>query len=134
MKTAYKGDFLVINFDEEKKIIKSFWKENNSEITEDQIKHEIEKAATIITEYKPSSIITDDRNRTFIYSVEIQQWVGFTLHKASTEAGINKFAILLPEEIVAQVSTEQITEENVKRSYELNMFFDEDEALKWLTE
>jgi len=88
MKTVYESDFFNIEFDEEKKIIKSFWKEKNSKITDEQIKKEIEKATAIITEYKPLSIITDDRSRTFVYSVEIQQWVGLTLSKACVKAGI----------------------------------------------
>lgn len=133
MKTVYQSDFFLIEFDEEKKIIKSLWKEKKSEITEEQIKTEIEKAASIITEYKPSFIITDDRSRTFIYTVEIQQWVGLTLYKACVEAGIKKFAVLLPKDIVAQMSTEQVAEEKRGiRKYELNMFSDEDKALEWL--
>lgn len=133
MKTVYESDFFKIEFDEEKKIIKSFWKEKNSKITDEQIKKEIEKATAIITEYKPLSIITDDRSRTFVYSVEIQQWVGLTLSKACVKAGIKKFAVLLPKEIVAKMSTEQVAEEQTGvRHYALNMFSDEDKALDWL--
>lgn len=135
MNTVYQSKFLIIKFDEDKKIIKSFWSEKNSDITDKQVKNEIANAAQIIKEYKPFFIISDDRSRVFVYSVEIQKWVNLTLHEASTEAGVVKFAILLPEELVAKLSTEQVTEEHVGlRSYELKMFFDEDKALKWLDE
>lgn len=135
MKIVYQSKFLTIKFDEDKKIIKSFWSGKNSDVTDKQIKKEIENAAQIIKEYKPSFIISDDRSRVFVYSVGIQQWVNITLHKASTEAGVKKFVVLLPEELVAQLSTQQVVEEHVgSRGYELQMFFDEDKALKWLNE
>jgi len=134
MKIIYESKFIKLEFDEEKKILKSFWKKGNNNISEKQIKNEITKSTGLIIEYKPNFIITDDRSRTFLYSVEIQDWVSKMLFGACIEAEIEKFAVLLPKELVAEISTEQVADEVTNRPYQLNMFSDEEKALKWIAE
>ncbi len=132
MGTIYKSEFLLLEFDQSRKILESSWLEKNDKMTEEQMKKEIETVAALIKKHKPLFILTNDRNRTYIYTVELQNWVAQILSNACIEAGIKKFAVMLPEEIVAQISTEQTADEVKNLPYELQLFTEEQEAIEWL--
>lgn len=132
METIYESAYFKVEFDSSTKLLKTVWNEKSGEMNEKQMREEILKAASLVEEYKPLYILTNDRDRTYVYTVEVQQWVAQTLASAAIKAEIKKFAVLLPTEIIAQMSTEQTADEVHNTPYEVNLFNDEQEALKWL--
>ncbi len=134
METLRKNKYFELKYDEEKELFFSIWKGKGDSISDEEIKTEIGAAAEFIKQYKPNFIISDDSERKFLYNVNIQNWVAKTLVEANIVAGLKKFAIILPIEMIAAISTEQTAEEVLQIPYELKLFTKLEDAQKWIDE
>jgi hypothetical protein len=112
--------------------MKSIWKQKKQLLGDKQIVKIIKKASGIIREFGPRYILSDDRKRRFIYSIEIQSWVAKKLSEACIDAGVLKFAVISPEDILADLSTHQTSESIGFKKYSFKIFKTEREAEKWL--
>ena len=107
METLFKNDFFQIEFDEKNNLFKSVWFDTEQTISDNNIKEIITLSEKLIKEYTPKAVLANDRKRKFIYTVELQNWVALTLFNACIEAKVEKFAVILPSELVAEISTQQ---------------------------
>ncbi|WP_250632689.1 SpoIIAA family protein [Rhodoflexus caldus] len=98
--------FIKMYFDEADKIMISCWKEGNGEITEADLRHNIAQVADLIQTHRPKYFLADDSNRQFIYEVHMQDWVAQTLATACISVGLKKYALIFPQGLIAQLSTE----------------------------
>lgn len=112
--------------------IKNVWASDNLAATEDDIREIINTTANFIRERKPAYFLADDSNRQFVYDIEIQAWVAQTLAMACAEVGLKKFAIIVPKDFIAELSTEQTVDEAGTLPFQLQYFVSEAEALQWL--
>jgi len=131
MKTLRENKFVISFLDESKKLIIKRWFSDSIYMTDNEIKEETSVAAKTIEQYQARYILADDRNRAFPYDVEIQNWVASTITTACIKAGVEKFAILTPTDIFAEVSTEQAVSEVVNIPFEIKFFTVENEAMQW---
>lgn len=132
MKLIKELPFIKIFFDEQSKIMEESWNDKNADITEQEIKQTIIEMANTIKIYSPTYFLADDSNRLFVYNVDIQNWVATTLAEACIRTGVQKFAIIPPMELIAQLSTEQITDEVGEIPVEIRYFNDKESALEWI--
>ncbi len=132
MKTVFENDFAKFEFDEGKKIFYTLVNENSVNVKGQEIMDVILVLAQEITQNEPLFIMTDDRKRGFIYDVDIQKWVAETVAHAAINAGVKKYAILLPTEMISSLSTEQTVDEIADLPLEIKYFEDEEKAMDWL--
>lgn len=134
METIFENDFFAIQFDEETKLISNFWKENTEEMDEEDLKTAITIFANLIDEYTPNLLFSDDSKCKCVYTVDMQEWVGEMITMATIRAGVSKYALIMPEDMMSSISTEQTVDEIVDLPFELNYFEDVESAKKWLLE
>lgn len=134
MEKVFETEKIIVWFDKDRQLQKASWIGDNADITEKEIKEVINIEADLIAKYRPSYYIADDSKRQFIYTVDIQNWVATTLAKVCIDVGVQKFAILMPKDLIAELSTEQTAEETGKIPVEIEYFNDEVSATKWLFE
>ncbi len=89
----------------------SEWKDGNEDIGEEILKESIIEMAKMIRSYSPLYIVSDDSNRKRVYEINVQNWVATTLAEACVSVGVKVYAIVMPEELIAHLSTEQTAEE-----------------------
>jgi len=130
MKTIYQDKFVSLYFDETKGVFISKWLEASAYITIDEIKSEFKNAVELIEQYKPKYYLANNLDQKFGYDVDIQKWVATTILTPCIKVGVNKFAILMPADFIAQLSTEQTVDENTL-PIEIQYFNDEKEAYEW---
>jgi len=130
MKKIYENQFAQIFFDDIRKIMKTQWLENSENITEDELKTSITKAGELVEQFKPYFQLADNTNQKFTFNVDIQEWVAHHVAAPCIKVGVKKIAILMPSDLLAELSTEQAAEEN-KLPIEISYFKAEQEALKW---
>jgi hypothetical protein len=132
MKQLINNKFASVFYFEDTKLYKTTWTEKTSDMTELEMKTEIETTAKLLVEYKPLYFLADDSKREYIYNVESQKWVANTLANACIMAGVKKFAIIMPLDFITELSTEQTAEEAPELPFRLKFFKSEQEAMEWL--
>lgn len=124
--------YLSVFLDRENELLEGVWNENNADITNEEIKQATIDTTRLIKLYSPKYFLASESNRQFPYSVDIQQWVGACYAEACISVGVKKFAMVMPTELIAQLSTEQTRDEAGILPFEVQDFDDRETALRWL--
>jgi len=125
------NQYLKMDFEDDRKILKAAWYENTGNLGDEQIKDAILIFAEQILNESPLYIVTDDSVRSFTYHVAIQRWVAETITTACLQKKVQKYAIVLPKELIAALSTQQVREEATIGVTKVAYFDRMEEALKW---
>jgi len=123
---------MSICYDEQNGILNTIWLSREPGITTDEIKEAITACADEAIQHKPIYCLADDSKRNFFYDIEIQAWVANTLAAAYVQVGLKKLAIIMPSDVIAELSTEQTAQEAADAPFEIKYFYEENEAKSWL--
>lgn len=131
METIHENNFVIIQKDENLQLLHSFWKEDTQDMEEEDIKSVISTFVDLIEEYKPNFILSNDSKRKCVYTLELQKWVADTIAEGAIRASVIKYALILPDELISLLSTEQTVDEVPELPFELKYFENEESAIKW---
>lgn len=128
----YKSPYWKIYFEATNSLIVSRWDENSSELTNEVYKTEMETYTQFVEKYNATKALVDCFKFGFTISVNIQEWTNENMFPRIRAVGQDRVAILMPEEIITQLSLEQVMEEANGLNFSTNYFSNEPEARKWL--
>lgn len=134
MKTIREHKYLKCYFDDTNLLFYYEWLPTAVDATEDDVKSMFQLCADVIVEYKPDIILGDNRNQCTI-SVEEQREYAEIWVRACVQAGVKKFAIVLPAGLIEALSLEQTMDEGtvfVEGEVQGCNFVSMEEARKWL--
>ena len=114
------------------KCMKNTWEGENVHITQEELQTLILELSDCVRQHQPTYLLSDERNREFIYTVDTQAWVATTIATACIEAGLKKFAIIPSKDYIVELSTEQTVDEAGKLPFEIQYFQNEADAVAWL--
>ncbi|MBN2892523.1 MAG: hypothetical protein JXL97_11700 [Bacteroidales bacterium] len=134
MQIIHKDKYMVIEFDEDRKITFSKWTKETKSMTNKEMREAIVIASSLMKKYKPKYYLANERDRLFPYSKEIQSFVAETLINAGLEVGLLKFAIISPTDILVEFTTHQTAEIAKNVPIEVKHFKLEETAISWLNE
>jgi len=127
----YKSKYWVINFDEKNKIINPVWLEASAELTDEIYKMEMERYTEFVEKYSALYALVNCFNLKYAISPTVQEWTNENLFPRIHAVGQRHVAILMPSEIITQLSLEQIMEESNGLQFKTAYFGNEEEAIKW---
>jgi hypothetical protein len=130
----YETEFINISFEEKKSVIKFTWTpETGSERFFDaEFTRELRAECECVEKVKARFILIDAREFMYPISPDVQSWIENEVYPRWAKAGAKKIAVLLPKDLIAQISVEQAIEEN-KEEAMTSAFFGEPEAgYAWL--
>lgn len=131
MKTIYEDQFFIVHYDHQKQLFKTVWTPASAEMTMDMVREAVSRVAKLTLENKPLFYLANDLKREFYYDFDMQKWVADTLGEACIKAGVKKFAVIMPQELIALLSTEQTIEEVGDINILIENFTNEAEAMAW---
>jgi hypothetical protein len=109
--------------------------------TENMTKEDLEegfvKTSEIMEELKPRFFLSDARQQLAVISPKIQLWIAQNIYPRWQNAGLQKLAIVIPTELIANLSIQQTVdevEEVKKDGYEIRYFDDDKVAKNWLAQ
>ncbi|AFM05026.1 hypothetical protein Fleli_2669 [Bernardetia litoralis DSM 6794] len=108
-----------------------------TDLTIDQIKEGGALILKQIAEHKTSFIMSDNRQLIGGWDmVVIDAWIADHWMPKVIEAGVKKFAHLLPNELFTELSAEFMKDntEELEGDFKLRLFHSQEEAEKWLAE
>ena len=130
----YKDKFIKYVYEEENSLLIFYW----SKDTENMADKDYEKLMLIGVEftkkYKPKYLINNSIEKTFITTIEMQEWAAKNALSKIFENGVVKFAIIESKDVIIQLSTEQAVDEDKTKKYGVMFFTNEEEAREWFKE
>lgn len=132
-KSLLKLDSYELLHDEEKKYLHFIWKTPSQYLDSEEVVDIFKESGRVISKLDSSPIyfLSDDRQRLFPYTISLQEDVAAFITEGLNKLGIQKYAILDPDDFILQLSTSQTTEEFNNPSFETEFFDSEAAALDW---
>ncbi len=128
--TLHHTTFAQHQYEPDTHTLYSDWFEATENMTEDDFRDEVEAWIRVSKEVKPTFIYDSCSNFLYPINPEQQIWMAHTLNPAWIEAGVKKYAHILPLEFIANLSVEQLFDEffnmNLKNQFEIKHFAEED--------
>jgi hypothetical protein len=129
---VFKRKYWNISFEEKNAIIIPRYFAESQNLNDDLYKAEMEIYTQMVEKYRPKSALIDCMLLGYAIPPAIQEWTNTTLFPRLLKVGVTKVAILLPVEIVAMLSLEQVMDESMGKKFTTKYFSDEVNAREWL--
>lgn len=128
----YKSEFWVIEYESQIKTIVPRWFAASAELTSELYRKEMLKYTDLVEEYKPINALIDNTKLGYAIPPDDQEWTNEELFPRIIAAGVKRVVILLPQELITQLSLEQVMEEEHGLEFETKYMSNEKEAREWL--
>ena len=125
--------FFEIEYLEDKNSLYSNW--IGSYLSVEQVQQGCLLVLEAIKEHQSSLLLNDNRQLEGVWD-DANEWIANEWMPQAIQAGLMKFAHILPQDLFAQLSAE-FMEDNAKKIediFQLKMFNNQEEAEKWLLE
>ncbi len=128
----YKDNFIAIEHLPTHKALKIQWLAGSADMTEADFKHVITKEKEALESFRPKAILADTLEMQYGITPELQAWHNDFLFPVFAEVGVEKLAIVVSKDIFAQVSVNQLIEDNSQAEFASTHFDSEATALEWI--
>ncbi len=130
----YENKFITISLDKDQDTIQMKWYASTEMALEDDFKDWNRTLVKLVDEHQPSRMLADTQTYFFTINEELQEWSKVNIFEAFARAGVRKLALVMSEEIIAQMSLEQFVDKYEGREITNAYFKTLEEAKNWLTE
>jgi len=129
---VHRSPFIRIYFYEEQSLLESIWTAESVEMTPELIKDEYKRRFALIERYNPTRLLNNTHNFYYRIPPDCQEWISNNVLDKYHQYGVQKIAYIISDDIIAQISIEQLIQEKPDREYEIRYFDSREEALDWL--
>jgi hypothetical protein len=128
---VYQSEYQLIYFEQLSSVLR--WVRLSSDKLNDKIyRQETLEFLKIVEKYRPKKLFINSQELRFKLSLDLQDWINQEIYPKVFALGTKKGAILLPKDMKAQISVEQVLEEFHTNQFHINYFDEEKAALAWL--
>lgn len=131
---VHQSKYQQIFWDTKGGIMHNVWRKNSFTMTPNDYKEELQQLTQLIETYKASKQLIDTLEFQFTIDLDLQKWTDEHVTKKNKEAGIQKVAFIIAEEIFSQMSIEQTMDGTEGKEMNIKYFTSEIEAKHWLLE
>ncbi len=129
----FENEFISVKIEEENNLYVETWKPTTKEMTEEEWKASRIKLKEIFLQHKPDKLLTLTKEFYFAISPVLQEWMAENVTKIIGHL-IKKVALIVPTEIVAELSVGQLMDEKETGQLTSKYFDNEEDARKWIVE
>ena len=134
MDLVYQDKYQKIELDKQHSIMYFYTYQTIKELSESQyIDIVIVRGAEIIKKYKPKNLLVEIQDFSLVLSQKAENQMQQIFIEAYKEAEVQKLAILLPSNFLAQRTVFQVVEVDLEYFFERGYFINEKKAIEWLT-
>ena len=127
----YSDKYIKYVYEKENSLLAFYWSSETKNMSDDKYKELMLLGVGFTETYHPKYLINNAIKKTYITSIEIQEWVAKNALSKIFKNGVIKFAIVESEDIIIQISTKQAAEENKNSQYSVMFFGNEEKAREW---
>ncbi len=133
MEKLYESEFVSHFMVNKEGILKSVWKDYTAQMNAEQFVAECKEQIHLFASNNASKLYSDSRSFNYPISPDQQAWLDNELLPQLIASGITKWALIYPEEFIAQLSVNQLLEEENSQTVNINFFSSTNEAEEWLS-
>ena len=134
MEKVYESEFIEVVVDRANNLAKTIRKPHTQFYTTELYKKDILAWREVIITYHIEKQLVDERKMKFTIEPDLQIWVNQNLIGPAVQAGLKKVAFVVSPDIFAQISVEQLMQENESSPLDIQYFDEEENAHNWLLE
>lgn len=132
MQLLYENQFIEISLDQAHGIIEMAWLPEAANMPDDVFKQVFTHYAELTEQYHPSFYLTYSKGGSYVIPPHLQAWLAENIIPRTYQAGVAFTAIVVSEDIFAQVAAEQLLDENNAHVLTSRFFSDRETAREWL--
>lgn len=130
----FESKYLNISWCEEFLYLFIDWQPESSQMKEVNFKDQIKGERAAVDKFSPKYIIANTIDFGFPITPDLQEWHNNFLFPIFKKVGIKKLAIIVSKDLFAQISIEQMMEENKEINMVTRYFTSFEEAKDWMKE
>ena len=128
----FKSKFLQIQYNKKDNICIADWTKETENANDDDFKNWNIELVNKIAERRPHGLLANTLNYKFAIHPGLQEWSVSNVFQQYAKAGLTKIAIIVPTELIAEMSLEQFVDEYEDNSIETQYFNNAEKAKDWL--
>jgi hypothetical protein len=130
---VHQSDYLQIDSFDNQRLLELTWLSATEDMTAEEYKDEHVKLLKFMLDQKTKKVLGNIKELGFVVSPEVQEWMNINIFVPAMEVGFNQLAVVMSTEFLAQLSIEQVMEEEEGQKI-ITKYFDElEEAREWIT-
>jgi hypothetical protein len=129
---VYQSDYLQIDTSDEQSLLELTWLPATSEMSAEEYKNEHVELLKFMLDQKTKKVLGNIKELGFVVSPEVQEWMNINIFVPAMEVGFSTLAVVMSTEFLAQLSIEQVMEEEVGQQIMTKYFDDVEEARNWI--
>lgn len=103
-------------------------------MTDEEFRTTISAYGKQVEEKKPTKVLVNVTDFRFVVAPKTQEWVDEKINAIGINIGIKAVAMLMPKELIAELSVEQTMDEKIGRALPIKNFSDRRSAINWLVD
>lgn len=127
---VYKNDYWTISHKDD--LLTPIWNNNSANMTEDLYKSEMENYVELVEKYQPKQLLIDCKEFNFPITPNIQEWIDNKIFPRVLLVGVKYVAIVIPSELIANLSVQQAMEEPEGAKFATRYFDNREDGTQWL--
>lgn len=131
---VFSNEYVQFVYLPNEKMIEHHWKIETQNAKWEKLQDSFYALGKLYNQYQPNKAFIDTRNFAFTIDPHQQTWIDENVNKPAAKAGLQKAAMIIPEEFFASISVQQTMEEQNAKTVQIKYFSDEELAKKWLME
>ncbi|MDW7690452.1 hypothetical protein R9C00_23165 [Flammeovirgaceae bacterium SG7u.111] len=128
----HQSDYHKFEFFEEKSLFKMQWNSGAEEKGEEWYKSEMLIYIELVEKHNVKFVLIDVAEVSYALKPSLQHWMEENILRRGEKAGLQKTAVIVPPDIIMELSIEQTFDEAVNSKVQRRVFGDYKEAEVWL--
>lgn len=130
----FQNRFVQFNLQPEENLLIETWTAETAQMLPFEWKNIHLDLVKAIEKYRPSKLLVHSEYLNFPITPDLQEWIANNIFPRAATAGLKKIAFVRPSDLFAQVSVEQLMEEDKVQHFTTRFFPNAREARKWIYE
>ncbi len=128
----YESKYVKMDYCDENGIFELTWLPASEDMTDEDYKVEHKEFLRIILDNKVEKVLGNVRDLAFVVNPDLQEWMNENIFIPIIKAGSMVFGLVASEQLISQLSIEQLMDEEIGKQIPTKYFSDRDEAKNWL--
>lgn len=136
MTTLLNNRFVKVELDEAQHLLWLEWMPQTADMSEDEYKEILMTLVEFVNRHQVKYWLGDTLNFAYVIVPDLQEWTAVEFNTRLAATNLQKMALIIPKELIANLSVEQTTDDmeaTEMGKFTVQYFDNTDKAVQWLT-
>ncbi|MCU0444268.1 MAG: hypothetical protein MUE85_05070 [Microscillaceae bacterium] len=124
--------YVMIEYYADLSLLQYHWQAANVAMSEDEYKTEMLHILTLFRQYQVQNVILDALESKFVITIQLQEWVNQNIIAVAAAEGLKRVLVILSKDLIANLSMEQMFEEDPNQPFHTHYCPSVADAQAWL--